>query len=67
MGRKTDFFTQETQALTIVTKALTRNIEIFKKEKARKEAIEKKKAELKAKEEAEKREHEAKLKDQDST
>lgn len=51
MGRKTDFFTQETNALTIVTKAMTRNIEFFKKEKARKEALERKQAELKLKEE----------------
>jgi hypothetical protein len=51
MGRKTDFFTQEAQALTTVTKSLTRNIDLFKKEQARKEALEKKKAEIKAKEE----------------
>lgn len=50
MGRKTDFFTQEAQALTTVTKSLTKNIEAFKKEQARKQAIEKKQAEEKAKE-----------------
>jgi hypothetical protein len=55
MGRKTDFFTQEAQALTTVTKSLTRNIDLFKKEHARKEALERKKAELKAKEDEQRR------------
>lgn len=50
MGRKTDFFTQEAQALTTVNRLLTRNIDLFKKEQARKEALEKKKAEIKARE-----------------
>ena len=43
MGRKTDFFTQEEQALTIVTKSLTHHMQNFKKDKARRDAIEKKK------------------------
>jgi hypothetical protein len=45
MGRKTDFFTQEAQAYTTVTKALARNIDAWKKDQARKDAIERKKAE----------------------
>ena len=63
LGRKTDFYTKETEALTIVTRALTHHIELFKKEQARKDALEKKKAEIKAKEEAERKAQESKLKE----
>jgi hypothetical protein len=55
LGRKTDFYTQEEKALTIVTRCLTHHIQVFNKDKERKEAIEKKKADMKAKEEAEKK------------
>jgi len=55
LGRKTDFYTQEEKALTIVTRALTHHIQVFNKNKVRKEAIEKKRLEMKAKEDAEKK------------
>ena len=61
MGRKTDFYTQDANAHSIVTKSLTKHIELFKKEVARKDALEKKKAALKAQEEAEKKAHEVKV------
>lgn len=48
MGRKTDFYTQEQNAHLTVTKSLTKHIELFKKEVARKDALEKKKAAIKA-------------------
>jgi hypothetical protein len=66
MGRKTDFFTQETNALTIVTKALTRNMELFKKEHARKEALERKQAEQRAKEELARKQEQAKKQEKES-
>ena len=55
MGRKTDFYTQDANALSIVTKSLAKHIDLFKKEVARKDALDKKKAALKAQEEAEKK------------
>ena len=54
LGRKTDFYTQEQTAINIVTKAMMLHINNFKKDKERREAIEKKKAEMKAKEEEKK-------------
>lgn len=57
MGRKTDFFTQEQTAVGTVNKSLNKNMEAFRKERARQAAMEKKKAEARAQAEAAIAEH----------